>query len=83
MERNAWNFFFTKLKEAIGDRDDLAIILDRSEEIQSAIKKMYPNAHHGFYMQILMCNMKEKFKSTSTVVHWKSVKAVETYTIEE
>ena len=49
---DSWEFSFTKLKETIGDIDDLAIISDRNEGIQNAVKKMYSNAHHGFSMHI-------------------------------
>ena len=34
-------------------------------------------------MQYLVSNVKVKFNSATKVVHWKFVKVVETYTIEE
>ena len=51
-------FFFTKLKKAIRDRDDLIIISNRYEGIQNIVKKVYPNAYHGFCIQHLARNMK-------------------------
>ena len=57
------------LKEEIGDRDDLAIISYRNEGIQNAVKKVYPDSHHGFCMQHWVHNVKAKFKSASKVVH--------------
>ena len=51
-------FFFTKLKKAIRDRDDLIIISNRYEGIQNIAKKVYPNAYHGFCIQHLARNMK-------------------------
>ena len=76
-------FFFTKLKEAIRDRDDLAIISDRNKGIQNPIKKVYPNAHHGFCMQHFARNVTTKCKTASKAVHWNFVKVVKAYTLEE
>ena len=80
---DSWKFFFTKLKEAIGDRDDLAIIPDRHIGIINVVKKVYPNAHHGYYMHRLLGNLETIFKGTSSGLKWKFVNAAEAYTYEE
>ena len=83
-ENNAsWEFFFAKLKEAIRDKDDLTIILDRHEGIKNTIKKVYLNVEHGHCMQHLVHNVKTHFRHTSKVVHQKFVKATEAYNVQE
>ena len=54
-ESNAsWHFFFTKLKESIGDGDQLAIISDRNNGIINTVKEIYPNVEawlfHGVFI---------------------------------
>ncbi|KAL5542974.1 hypothetical protein UlMin_010684 [Ulmus minor] len=58
----SWEWFFRMLKEAIGDRDDLAIISDLNNSISSAVATVYPNAYHGLCMQHLKHTLKAKFK---------------------
>ena len=60
---DSWEWFFTKLRESIGMRDELAIVADRHKSIEYAVKKVYPEADFGICVQHLARNLKAKFKS--------------------
>ncbi|KAL5537704.1 hypothetical protein UlMin_045636 [Ulmus minor] len=57
----AWEWFFTSLKEAIGGREELCIVSDRHLSIANAIKKVYPEAHHGICMHHLKENLIKRY----------------------
>ncbi|XP_062113898.1 uncharacterized protein LOC133824895 [Humulus lupulus] len=59
----SWDWFLTKLRDAYGDRDGLCIISDQQSNICASVKKVYPNAKHGFCMTHVLNNLKTKFKS--------------------
>lgn len=85
-ESNAtWDYFFSKLKEAIGDRDELVVVSDRHRGIISAVEKHYPYAEHGFCMHHLYCNLKSKYNHLPNFkgLHWKFDKAAKAYSIGE
>ena len=44
---DAWTWCLSKLKEVIGDSDELAFILDRALSIKNAISNVFDKAHHG------------------------------------
>lgn len=81
----SWDYFFGKLKEAIGDRDELVVVSDRHQGIKKAVEKHYPYAQHGWCMHHLYCNLKTKFKTLPNFkgLHWKFNRAAKAYTIEE
>ncbi|KAL5546205.1 hypothetical protein UlMin_005892 [Ulmus minor] len=57
----AWEWFFTSLKEAIGGREELCIVSDRHLSIANAIKRVYPEAHHGICMHHLKENLIKRY----------------------
>ena len=80
---NSWEWFFNKLKEAIGNRDELTLISDKHLDIINAVKKVYPNAEHGYCMHYLLNNVKSNFKNVTPAVNWKFVNAAQAYNYEE
>ncbi|KAL5577592.1 hypothetical protein UlMin_019291 [Ulmus minor] len=57
----AWEWFFTSLKEAIGGHEELCIVSDRHLSIANAIKIVYPKAHHGICMHHLKENLIKRY----------------------
>ncbi|XP_062118448.1 uncharacterized protein LOC133832076 [Humulus lupulus] len=59
---NAWIWFFTRLKEAIGDRENLCIVSDRHKRIKNAVEQVYPGVYHGVCLYHLKQNLRTKFR---------------------
>ncbi|XP_050233390.2 uncharacterized protein LOC126681878 [Mercurialis annua] len=59
---DSWHYFFTKIKQAFGTREGICIVSDRHLSIESAIKRIYPEATHGVCMFHLLNNLKTNFK---------------------
>ncbi|CAH9131162.1 unnamed protein product [Cuscuta epithymum] len=60
--KETWSwFFFTKLKEAIGEREDMCFVSDRNEGLISAAKENFPNVNHGHCVQHLLGNIISKY----------------------
>ena len=59
---SSWEWFFERLKEAIGTREDLVFVSDRKSSIPKAVEKVFPDASHGFCMQHLLRNLNSNFK---------------------
>ncbi|XP_062103852.1 uncharacterized protein LOC133814968 [Humulus lupulus] len=55
-------WFFTKLREAYGVREDQFIISDRHETIIKATDKVFPEITHGYCMFHLLSNLKTTYK---------------------
>ncbi|PWA50400.1 transposase, MuDR, MULE transposase domain protein [Artemisia annua] len=70
----SWSWFLGKLKECIGDRNDLAIISDRHFAITIACKTVFPRAFHRYCCRHLMmnCNLKSR---KHKALFWKTCKA--------
>lgn len=58
---SSWEWFLSKLKECMGDRDDLVIISDRHISIPKAVSNVFPLAKHAICMQHLCNNLKTRF----------------------
>ncbi|CAH9104271.1 unnamed protein product [Cuscuta europaea] len=58
---DTWKWFFTQLKQAIGDRKDLCVVSDRNEGIINAVKQVFPYADHGYCVQHILGNITTKF----------------------
>lgn len=58
---DSWEWFFTKLREVIGFREELAIVADRHKSIIKAVTTVYPEADFGICVQHLARNLKNKF----------------------
>ncbi|XP_062093882.1 uncharacterized protein LOC133799909 [Humulus lupulus] len=58
----SWEWFFTKLREAYGVREDQCIISDRHESIIKATNKVFIEITHGYCMFHLLSNLKTTYK---------------------
>ena len=55
-------WFFTKLRDSIGIREELAIVADSYKGIERAVSIVYPEADFGICVQHLAGNLKQKYK---------------------
>ncbi|XP_024993300.1 uncharacterized protein LOC112527050 isoform X2 [Cynara cardunculus var. scolymus] len=60
---NSYCYFMRKLKEVIGDVDNLAFVSDRHTSIVDALETVFPNAYHGACYHHISMNVKHKFKT--------------------
>ena len=79
----SWEWFFTKIKETFGCRQEMTIVSDRHESIEKAIRKIYPEAAHGFCMYHLLNNLKNTYKKNSKCIKDSFYQAAKAYTVEE
>ncbi|XP_024042032.1 uncharacterized protein LOC112099154 [Citrus clementina] len=62
-ENNAsWLWFFTKLRESIGEVENLVFISDRHPSIKKFVSTMFPNATYEFCTYHLKQNLRAHFK---------------------
>ena len=75
----------TKLRDAIGQIDDLVFISDRHKSLLKAINTVFPNAQHGVCCHHLKMNMKDKFKRCKDIdsMYWGAAKAYRISDFEE
>ena len=59
----AWTWFLQKVERILADSKNLAIISDRAACIATAVKRIYPLAHHGCYIVHLARNVNSRFSS--------------------
>ncbi|KAL5542415.1 hypothetical protein UlMin_010125 [Ulmus minor] len=72
--KDAWTWFLTKLKEVIGDTDELALISDRAPSIKKSISTVFEKAHHGACAWHVAQNIKNKFKCADIMgSYWSAV----------
>ena len=45
---SSWEWFLTKMKNALGDREDMVMISDKHESILHEVKEVYPNVEHDY-----------------------------------
>ncbi|XP_022886712.1 uncharacterized protein LOC111402561 [Olea europaea var. sylvestris] len=74
-------WFFTKLKEVIGEVEDLAFVTDRGQSIINGIAEVFSNAHHRYCMYHIQGNLKTRYRGKGIVSLFRRV--AETYSIEE
>ena len=81
----SWEWFMTKLRDAIGQIDDLVFISDRHKSLLKAINTVFPNAQHGVCCHHLKMNMKDKFKRCKDIdsMYWGAAKAYRISDFEE
>ncbi|KAL5565011.1 hypothetical protein UlMin_028175 [Ulmus minor] len=78
---DSWTWFLTRLKEVIGDTNELVFILDRAQSIKNVISTVFNNAQHGACVWHVAQNVKNKFKCGDIMgSYWK---ALSTYRVEE
>ncbi|KAL5537762.1 hypothetical protein UlMin_045566 [Ulmus minor] len=58
---DAWTWFVSKLKEVIGDSNELAFISDRALSIKKTISNVFDKAHHGACAWHVSQNVRNKF----------------------
>ncbi|XP_022846192.1 uncharacterized protein LOC111368917 [Olea europaea var. sylvestris] len=75
------HWFFTKLREVIGEVEDLTYVTDRGQSIINGIAEVFPDAHHGYFMYHLQGNLKTRYRGKGIISLFR--RAVETYSIEE
>ncbi|XP_062085852.1 uncharacterized protein LOC133791959 [Humulus lupulus] len=60
---DSWKYFMSKLKEAIGEVEDLAFVSDRHASITHALETIFPDACHGACYHHISMNVVAKFKT--------------------
>ncbi|XP_024013369.1 uncharacterized protein LOC112087730 [Eutrema salsugineum] len=60
---DSWKWFLTKLERILADSTNLSIISDRHRSILTAVKHVYPRAHHGACVVHLQRNVTSRFKN--------------------
>ncbi|KAM6569715.1 hypothetical protein CsatB_017700 [Cannabis sativa] len=60
---NSWTYFIRKLKEMIGDVENLAFVSDRHQSIVRALDIVFPDAQHGACYHHIIMNINHKFKT--------------------
>ncbi|XP_022876945.1 uncharacterized protein LOC111395175 [Olea europaea var. sylvestris] len=75
------SWFFTKLREVIGDVKNLAFVTDRGQSIINGIAKVFPEAHHDYCMYHVQGNLKIKYRGKGIVALFR--RAAEAYNFEE
>ncbi|XP_060968510.1 uncharacterized protein LOC133036059 [Cannabis sativa] len=61
----SWEWFFKKIKEVFGVREDQCLISDRHESIIKATRKVFLEITHGYCIFHLLSNLKTKFKKNA------------------
>ncbi|XP_062112481.1 uncharacterized protein LOC133823641 [Humulus lupulus] len=80
---DSWEWFFRKIKECYGEREELCIVSDRHESIENAIKNVFPNVTHGVCSYHLFCNIKTKFKTDAEATSIAFHAAAKAYNMED
>ncbi|XP_062119357.1 uncharacterized protein LOC133833115 [Humulus lupulus] len=60
---DSWLYFLLRLKEAIGEVENLVFVSDRHTSIASALTKNFPEAHHDACIHHVSMNIRAKFKT--------------------
>ncbi|XP_062096004.1 uncharacterized protein LOC133801742 [Humulus lupulus] len=60
---DSWKYFMSKLKEAIGEVEDLAFVSDKHASITHALETIFPDAYHGACYHHISMNVVAKFKT--------------------
>ena len=60
---NAWMYFKLKLKEAIGEVENLVFVFNQHISIPHALSIIFPKAHHGVCVYHIKINNSHKFKT--------------------
>ena len=79
----AYTWFFQNLKDAIGDLHDLVFVTDRHKAIESAIRRVFPNAFHVLCMYHISRNMKANGYGKHEGVLMQFYMATKAYLVED
>lgn len=74
---SSWDWFLTKLRDLMGEVDDLVFISDDNVSIRKGITNIFPHANHGACVYHIGQNLKAKFKDVN--VHELFFKAASLY----
>ncbi|XP_062085548.1 uncharacterized protein LOC133791645 [Humulus lupulus] len=74
-------WFFRKIKECYGEREEMCIVSNRHESIENAIKNVYANVAHGVCH--LFYNIKTKFRTDSEATNMAFHVAAKAYNMED
>ncbi|XP_022880675.1 uncharacterized protein LOC111397945 [Olea europaea var. sylvestris] len=77
----AMRWFFTKLREVIGDIENLAFVTDRGQSIINGIAEVFPEAHHSYCMYRIQGNLKIRYRGSGIIALFR--RAAEAYSFEE
>ncbi|XP_022861879.1 uncharacterized protein LOC111382206 [Olea europaea var. sylvestris] len=77
----AMSWFFTKLREVIGDVENLTFVTDREQSIINGIAEIFPEAHHGYCMYHIQGNLKTRYRGNGVVALFR--RAAEAYSFKE
>ncbi|XP_062078696.1 uncharacterized protein LOC133783165 [Humulus lupulus] len=66
---DSWTYFMRKLKQAIGDVENLAFVSDRHQSIVHALELVFPDAPHGACYHHIIMNVASKFKTDCFTDH--------------
>ena len=71
---NAWTWFLTRLRNVIGDTDELMFISDKAQSIKTVVSTVYEKVQHGACAWHIVQNVKSKFKCGDIMgAYWKVV----------
>lgn len=71
--KEAWSWFLTRLKEVVGDNEELVFVSDRAHNIKNVVTTFYEKVHHGTSATWHVArNVKNKFKCEDIMgSYWK------------
>ena len=78
---DAWTWFLTRLREVIGDTNELVFVSDRAQSIKTVVSTVYDKEQHDACVWHIMQNVKSKFRFWDMMgAYWK---AVDAYRVEQ
>ncbi|KAM6580961.1 hypothetical protein CsatA_004735 [Cannabis sativa] len=77
---NSWQWFFTKVRETYGIREEQCLISDRHESIIKAACQVFPEITHCYCVYHLLSNLKATFKKNASKLDKPFFAAARAYT---
>ncbi|KAM6594276.1 hypothetical protein CsatA_001979 [Cannabis sativa] len=77
---NSWQWFFTKVRETYGIREEQCLISDRHESISKAACQVFPEITHCYCVYHLLSNLKATFKKNASKLDKPFFAAARAYT---
>ncbi|KAM6595486.1 hypothetical protein CsatA_006010 [Cannabis sativa] len=77
---NSWQWFFTKVRETYGIREEQCLISDRHESISKAACQVFPEITHCYCVYHLLSNLKATFKKNASKLDKPFFVAARAYT---
>ncbi|XP_070055134.1 protein FAR1-RELATED SEQUENCE 4-like [Nicotiana tomentosiformis] len=73
---NSYEWYFSELRNAIGNRDNLIFLSDMHQSIAHGIAKVYPECHHGICIYHLEQNLKRRKVKSEVIKLFQSAARV-------